>query len=291
MDFGEHAWHIGPRGWKPAFCCLLLAMASMPKAAAVPKQAPHSSVELLSENSSITPGADFTLGLLFRLDPHWHMYWTNPGDSGQPPRVNWQLPQGFTAEAIQWPTPKRLPTGTLLDFGYEEQVLLPVRVHVAAAAGQQAPIRAAVSWLVCRDICVPAKAEVELSLPVGAKAVVDPQTAPLFQRARASLPKPLPKGWRLSVEESKDEITLTVNSAGKLHSAVFFPLDENVIEDSSPQQARKTASGFTVSLKKSDQFTGPLTVLRGVLADSESHSYAVSVAAPASAAKSRAANK
>ena len=238
-------------------------------AGAVPKQAPHSSLELISENSSIAPGKDFTLGLLFRLDPHWHIYWVNPGDSGQPPRVSWQLPQGYTADAIEWPTPKRLPTGPLLDFGYEQQVLLPVRVHVAAAAGQQAPIRAAVSWLVCHDICIPAKAEVELSIPVGAKAVVDPQTAPLFQRARASLPKPLPKGWRLRVEDSKDEITLRVNSAGKLHSAVFFPLDENVIEDSSPQRVRKTTSGFTVSLKKSDQFTGPLTILRGVLADSE----------------------
>ena len=279
---------MGQRGWTRAFCCLLLAMASASRAGAVPKQAPHSSLELISENSSIAPGKDFTLGLLFRLDPHWHIYWVNPGDSGQPPRVSWQLPQGYTADAIQWPTPKRLPTGTLLDFGYEQQVLLPVRVQVGAAAAQRAPIRAAVSWLVCHDICIPAKAEVELSLPVGAKAVVDPQTAPLFQRARASLPKPLPKGWRLSVEDSKDEIRLRVNSAGKLHSAVFFPLDENVIEDSSPQRMRKTTSGFTVSLKKSDQFTGPLKVLRGVLADSEAHSYAVSVAAPASAAKNRA---
>jgi thiol:disulfide interchange protein DsbD len=178
-----------------------------------------------------------------------------------------------------------------LDFGYEQQVLLPVRVHIPAAFAQQVAIRAAVRWLVCGDICVPAKAEVELSLPVAAKPGVDPQIAPLFQRARASLPKPVPRGWRLSVADSKDELRLRVNSAGKLHSAVFFPLDANVIEDSSPQRVQRTALGFSVSLKKSDQFTGPLTVLRGVLADSESHSYAVSVAAPASAGRGRGASK
>jgi len=266
-------------------------MGLAPEAAAIPKQAPHSSVELISENSTVAAGTDFSLGLLFRLDPHWHIYWVNPGDSGEPPRVSWQLPQGFTADAIQWPTPKRLPTGTLLDFGYEQQVLLPVRVHIPAAVASQVPIHAAVRWLVCGDICIPAKAEVDLSLPVGARPIVNPQAAPLFQQARASLPKPVPKGWKLSFEDSKDEIRLSINSAGKLRSAVFFPLDANVIEDSSPQRVRKSASGFTLSLRKSDQLTGPLTLLRGVLADSESHSYEVSVPVPASAGKGRGSSK
>jgi thiol:disulfide interchange protein DsbD len=148
-----------------------------------------------------------------------------------------------------------------------------------------------VKWLVCGNICIPAKADVDLSLPVAVKPTVNPQVAPLFQQARASLPKPLPKRWKLSVEDSKDEIRLSVNSAGKLHSAVFFPLDANVIEDSSPQQVRKSALGFTVSLKKSDQFTGPLTLLRGVLADSDSHSYAVSVPASASAGRGQGSSK
>jgi len=271
--------------------CVLLAIGLASEAGAAPKQAPHSSVELVSENSSVAADTDFNLGLLFRLDPHWHIYWVNPGDSGEPPRVSWQLPQGFTADALQWPTPKRLPTGPLMDFGYEQQVLLPVRVHVPAAFAQRVAIHAAVRWLVCGDICLPAKAEVELSLPVAAKPGDNPQTAPLFQQARASLPKPVPKAWRLSVADSKAEIRLLVNSAGKLHSAVFFPLDANVIEDSSPQRVQRTALGFTVALKKSDQFTGPLTVLRGVLADSESHSYAVSVAAPASAGRGRGASQ
>lgn len=282
------------RGWVLGFCCFLLfAMGLAPPAAAAPKQAPHSSVELISENSSVAAGTDFSLGLLFRLDPHWHIYWVNPGDSGEPPRVSWQLPQGFTADALQWPTPKRLPTGTLLDFGYEQQVLLPVEVHIPATVAQPVPItiHAAVSWLVCGDICIPAKAEVDLLLPVGAKPVVDPQAAPWFRQARASLPKPVPKGWKLSVEDSKDEIRLSINSAGRLRSAVLFPLDANVIEDSSPQRVQTSASGFTVSLKKSDQFTGPLTLLRGVLADSEYHSYTVSVPAPASSGKGQASSK
>jgi thiol:disulfide interchange protein DsbD len=280
MQLRGNSWRVDERSWALFFCCFLLfALVLAPEAAAGPQPAPHSSVELISENSSVSAGTEFSLGLLFRLEPHWHIYWVNPGDSGEPPRVSWQMPQGFTADAIQWPTPKRLATGTLLDFGYEQQVLLPVRVRVPGAVAQQVPIHAAVKWLVCGNICIPAKAEVDLTLPVGTKPVVNPQTAPLFQQARAALPKPVPKGWKLRVEDSKDEVRLSVNSAGKLRSAVFFPLDANVIEDSSPQRVQKSASGFTLSLKKSDQLTGPLTLLRGVLADSETHSYAVSVPA------------
>jgi thiol:disulfide interchange protein DsbD len=280
MHLRKGAWRIDERGWALGFCCFLLcALALAPEAAAAPQQAPHSSVELIAEDSSIAAGGEFSLGLMFRLEPHWHIYWVNPGDSGEPPQVSWQMPRGFTADAIQWPTPKRLPTGTLMDFGYEQQVLLPVRVHIPAAVAQQVPIHATVKWLVCGNICIPAKAEVDLTLPMAAKPVVNLQTAPLFRQARAALPKTVPEGWKLRVEDAKDEMRLNVNSAGKLHSAVFFPLDANVIEDSSPQQVQKSASGFTLTLKKSDQFTGPLTVLRGVLADSESHSYAVSVPA------------
>ena len=290
MGLRKRARQVRRRGWTAGIgCVVLIAVAWATDAMAAPQQAPHSSVELIAEDSTIAAGKDFTLGLLFRLEPHWHIYWINPGDSGEPPRVTWQLPQGFTADAIQWPTPKRLPAGTLMDFGYEQQVLLAARVHTPAAIAPQTTIHAAVSWLVCGNICVPAKAEVALVLPAGQKALVDPRTAHLFQQARAALPKPLPSGWKLSVAESKDEIRLRVNSAGKLHSAVFFPLDANVIEDSSPQRVQKSQSGFSVWLKKSDQFTGPLTTLRGVLADSEAHSYAVSVTA--AAGKGRAASK
>lgn len=268
---------MAKRGWKTGLCCLLLwAMAARPTVAE-PKSAPHSSVELVSESATIAGGRDFTLGLLFRLDPQWHIYWVNPGDSGEPPRISWQLPPGFSADPLQWPTPRRLPTGTLIDYGYEQQVLLPVRVHAPAGVSQPIPIHAAVKWLVCKDLCLPAKANVDLLLAAGPKAAVNPQAAPLFRQAREAMPRPFPKGWRVSVEDAKDEIRLRVNSAGKLHSAVFFPLDASVIEDSSPQQVMKSASGFTLTLKKSDQFTGPLTRLRGVLADSDWHSYAISV--------------
>jgi thiol:disulfide interchange protein DsbD len=257
---------------------VLFASCSLANAAPDAKQPPHGSVQLISENSAVAPGEGFTLGLLFKLDPHWHTYWVNPGDSGEPARLRWQLPEGFSAGEIQWPTPKRLPTGSLMDFGYEQQVLLPVRVQAPASiSAKQLAIHAAVSWLVCSDICIPAKAELDIVLATG-QSKTNPQTVPLFEQTRAALPEPLPTSWKLNVEDGKDEIKLRINSGGKLRSVTFFPLDADVIENARPQHLEKSATGLTLTLQKSDQLTGPLPRLRGLLADSENHSYQFSVA-------------
>ncbi len=79
---------------------------------AEPSRIPHGTVDLVPAVGSIRPGAALQVGLLFRLEPGWHIYWKNPGDSGQPPRLKWELPAGLTAGEIEWPSPKLLSGGT-----------------------------------------------------------------------------------------------------------------------------------------------------------------------------------
>ena len=81
---------------------------------------PHGTVELIAENQSIAPGSRIDLGLHFNLEKGWHIYWQNPGDSGQPPRAEWKLPAGLTVGAMEWPAPQRLGTPTIVDFGYND---------------------------------------------------------------------------------------------------------------------------------------------------------------------------
>src|SRR5262245_23295676 len=78
----------------------------------------HLVVQLVSEQESIAPGQAFSVAIHFALEPGWHLYWTNPGDSGEPPRVEWELPAGFTAEPPQWPAPRRITTERFVDYGY-----------------------------------------------------------------------------------------------------------------------------------------------------------------------------
>lgn len=108
----------------------------------------------------VGPGRTLQLGLAIRHQPHWHTYWRNPGDSGLPTTLEWQLPAGFAAGEIEWPTPKKLPVGPLMNYGYEGELLLPVTVQVPADfQGAALSVRLKADWLVCKDVCIPESGE------------------------------------------------------------------------------------------------------------------------------------
>lgn len=121
---------------------------------------PQLTVELIAAVPSVPAASDVWVGLRFRLQSKWHIYWRNPGDSGGPPTVTWQLPKGVSSGDIVWPMPSRLPLGPLMNYGYEGDVVLPVRLAFDADARgvPSLPIRADVTWLVCRDVCLSGKA-------------------------------------------------------------------------------------------------------------------------------------
>src|SRR5208282_5675213 len=169
----------------------------------------------------ISPGQTLDLGLRFQLDKGWHIYWVNPGDSGEPPRVEWQLPAGLTAGAIEWPTPRRFESGTIVDYGYEDAVLLIVPLQAAANLPTQQPIRidANVKLLVCsHEMCVPGKAELSLTLPIKSPPMLnvhnnvvrkqDVENEHLFTATSQSLPRPAPPDWRLNVADTSDRLSV-----------------------------------------------------------------------------------
>lgn len=147
---------------------LLLIIASGTALAADSARTQQVRVSLLSEGAAAVPGETLWLGLRFEMIPHWHVYWRNPGDSGEAPRVDWELPDGWQAGDIRWPTPQRIPVGPLVNYGYEDSVtlLVPIDVPQDQPVGTPVDIVADVSWLVCREECLPQDARLQLSLPV-----------------------------------------------------------------------------------------------------------------------------
>ena len=239
---------------------------------------PHGTLDLVADNQSIAPGHEFYLGLHFQLEKGWHIYWINPGDSGEPPRVKWQLPAGLAAGAIEWPTPRRLGTPTIVDFGYEDEVTLIVPMHADAKLASQGPAQlgAEVKVLVCREICVPGKAQLSLTLPVKSQAPApDARTSGLFAAARKSLPQPAPRNWKFSVGDAKDSFVLSANVGHQITQAVFFPLAESQIDNAAPQNLAPTAAGFRLTLRKSAQLLKPIERLKGVLVLSADRAYSI----------------
>ena len=229
---------------------------------------PHGTVELVSEQQSIQPGRPLLLGLHFRLEPGWHIYWINPGDSGEPPRLEWHLPAGLRAGDIEWPKPHRLPIPPLLDYGYEGEMLLPLPIESSAGLppGKTATLAADMKAIVCREVCVPAKAQLSLALPVSAERPrKSAQKAALFDAARKAMPKPAPANWRVAAKDVGDSFELRVHTTQVASQVWFAPLDPLVIENAGPQKTASTKTEIRLIVKKSDQLLKPISRLRGLL--------------------------
>ncbi|HKY02324.1 MAG TPA: thioredoxin family protein [Burkholderiales bacterium] len=155
--------------------CLLLCLGAWRAGAATVVTTPQVRAEALAyAPHGIAAGKPLWLGLWLQHQPHWHTYWRNPGDSGLPTVMNWELPLGFKAGVIDWPTPKRLPFGSLMNYGYEGQVLLPVAVEMPADfKGETLKVKLRADWLVCKVECIPESGDFELNLPTTGKPVVE----------------------------------------------------------------------------------------------------------------------
>jgi thiol:disulfide interchange protein DsbD len=247
--------------------------------------APHTVVELIVDRDVGTASREFWLGLRFELEPGWHVYWQNPGDSGGPPTVLWQPVAGLRFGDFQWPAPERLPLGPLVNYGYTNEVVLPVKIELTGAALPRR-IAAQAKWIVCHDICVPGQARLSIPLPVDrAEAGRIPAWKRQIEAALARVPKPAPSAWKASARASGREFVLTVDMDRPAERATFFPLDPSQVDDSAPQEAEVAGRQLRLRLRQSDQLTSPPPALRGVL--SFPSGLAVVVAAPVAAAPAR----
>jgi thiol:disulfide interchange protein DsbD len=249
----------------------------------------HGTLDLIAENGWVTPGQSFTIGLHFKMDPGWHIYWKNPGDAGEPPRVTWQLPAGITAGEIEWPAPQTMLTSTVMNYVYDNEVLLIVPMQAAAsvpASSGGAKIDASLRLLICsKEMCVPAKAQVSLTLPVKTQgAAPDGRVEGLFSATRTHLPKPVPAGWQFTWADKQNSFVLRARTSTKTLPTYFFPLDDMEIDFSAKQEVAPATGGFQITLRKSNQLTKPVSRLRGVLVLADGQAYLLDMPAGGSPA-------
>lgn len=241
-----------------------------------PVKAQHLTAELVSLAPSIAPGGTLDVGLVITLEDKWHVYWINAGDSGEPPRIKWTLPQGITAGKMQFPIPSRLPLGPLMDFGYEDEVAFPVKI-TAAKNLKPGPIHldAKVDWLVCREVCIPGKAHLGLNLTVDPKAAVPTQPVGALGEALGLLPKPLDSDMKLTVTGGKNEFVLDLITGERTTDAEFYPFDQEQIANAGDQDVEPLPNGVRLRVPRSPELTKLPKQLHGVLKLDDDIAYEV----------------
>jgi thiol:disulfide interchange protein/DsbC/DsbD-like thiol-disulfide interchange protein len=261
------------RYMRHALCAALAVLAIFLHgfAQAAPVKTPHVEAELIGRHTAIVPGQPIEAALRLKIIDHWHTYWVNPGDSGLPTKLAWTLPAGFTAGAIEWPHPKKLPLGPLTNFGYEGEVLhlVTLQTPVGLKAGENVTLSAKADWLVCADVCIPEEGVVSLILPVSVGPLVaDKANASAFTSARAALPQAA-AGWKTSATVgSKDLKILITQPIGESFDAKeisFYPLEGDVIANAGKQVLTRVSEGLMLTVPLADAANRELKSLEGVL--------------------------
>ncbi len=231
----------------------------------------HTQVELVSQYLTIVEGRSFYIGLRLTMEPEWHVYWRNPGDSGLPPKIKWDLPPGYRADPITWPRPERIDAPPLVSYGYEGDVFFPVKISAPGDIKNRASIdvQAKVSWLACKVECIPGVANFSFSIPVVKENdKLNPKFRELYKAIRFKLPAKDIHG-KYSVWQTEDSFIiryLPTDLIEGIQQGYFFPYDSNVIQDVEPQKFRAIPGGYEFEVRQSEFYQEQDTYrLKGIL--------------------------
>ena len=164
---------------------------------------PRVELTLVSDRSQVVAGESFRVGLRFIMDPHWHVYFRNPGEAALATEVTFTQTRGAEVGELRWPVPQRLvdPSGTITTFGYEESVLLFAQATASGEPGRSIHVVAEADFLVCKVDCIPGRASLSLDVAVGEASQPSPDTD-AFDALEARLPMRLPAA-RVALEVSE----------------------------------------------------------------------------------------
>lgn len=223
---------------------------------------PHTSAELILASDQVTPGSELKAAFRLTMEPGWHTYWKYPGEVGLPTEAKWELPQGWSAEPLEWPAPHFLETAGLVSYAYEKEVLIPVRLKVSpqAVVGKSVPIKVDLNWLECKETCVPGESSLEGTVKVAAQEAPSAQRK-IVEDAFAALP---PSSDQVIVQRSGGELLISLPPDFTASEVRFFPDSKGQIIDTEAQLIQGSAPTRTLHVK-ADPESKQLTSVSGLL--------------------------
>jgi DsbC/DsbD-like thiol-disulfide interchange protein/cytochrome c biogenesis protein CcdA len=234
----------------------------------------NAQVSLISEHDMLPNQGTVWVGLHMVVDPEWHIYWRNAGDSGLAPKITWNLPDSVIAGEIQWPYPHRINIDPLTSFGYEGDTLFMVPLTIQKPISAQ-DIKAHVDWLTCKIECLPGRADLTLLLS---------DHSVLFKETRAKWPV---KDKTINAAAKEQHGHWLIDLKGHLpafNDIFFYPFRDDVIDHAAKQNLSRVAGGVRLEVLQSTLLKIRPQSLAGVIVMDQK---AIEIDAPLTAADSQ----
>lgn len=245
---------------------------------------PHTQAEILLGQTQVTPGSKVRGAFHLKMSEHWHTYWKYPGEVGLPTKAKWELPPGWKVSDFEFPAPQMLDTAGLISYAYDGDVYFPFALEVPESAkpGDKVTLKVNLSWLECKESCVPGEANLELTLPVAQSAQESAQAIlDQLNTAQSRIPK-----TRDDIRVTGDAGKLSIDLPAELQGdkVYFFPDSKDQIQEKVPQKIETRLDHRVLVVSATDK----TKKISGVLSDGDkSFAFEASVkkeAAPVQAA-------
>ncbi len=215
---------------------------------------PATTVKLLLSHDAAKPGSTVMAGLALTMDDGWHTYWINAGEAGFATSVEWELPKGVTAGQVQWPMPGKFTAFGSIGYGYHDKTILLVPLAIAAdIAPGQATISGKVSWLECKELCIPRDQQVSATLTIAGTAKLSADAAEL-DATKKKLPKAdvrlaVKAWWDGAVKDDERTLLIEFDAGQAGADADFFSMPSESF-DVSPESEVTASGDAKVRIKK-----------------------------------------
>ena len=236
--------------------------------------ASNSSLELFTQNKTISDEKEIYLLAKFSLQKDWHTYWINPGDSGEAATFEWDLPDGFQVTGPFWPEPEVIPYPPLTTYGYTDNLNLLFKISIPNDAREINTITVNSKWLVCADVCIPQEGKAKVSIQKSISSKFSNESG-LINKAILNLPEKIETPILAIVENNnlvlKSNLIKSVNS-----NIYFFPFREGVIDYSKKQKILEKDNSYSLRIPLMANKTN-ISLLKGGILKTNSKAYEIKV--------------
>ena len=237
-------------------------------AVSAPVKDRHVEAELVPALRAVVPGEPLTVALRLRHDPGWHTYWQS-SSTGYPTTLEWDLPDGWRAGEIRWPTPRTYLSDFIIDYVYEGEVLLPVTIFPPAGleVGSEVTLSARADWLMCEKVCIPGSAKLSLTLPVGDDHEPHPVWGSALRHSLDRLPAKV-DAWELAAYSHGGSLWLSLRAppGHSIPGGLYFFSDNALTEPDLAVQVEESGPGAVLlTFSRSPHGPAGASRLTGVL--------------------------